>query len=145
MCTAQVPVGLPVYTEQVPVGLPVYTEEVPLTPPAYTEEVPVGLPASTEQVPVGLPASTEEVPVGLPVSTEQVPVGVPVSTEEVSLTYCKISEFLRLFPIFSRRTLFRQVEQGKINVRRDIQSGLSVRPYELAIYSMETREKISYI
>ena len=78
----------------------------------------------------------EEVSVGLPASTEEVPVGLPASTEEVPLTYCKISEFLRLCPMFSRTTLFRQVEQGKVNVRRDIQSGLPVRPYELAIYSM---------
>jgi hypothetical protein len=110
-----------------------------------TEEVSVTPPVCTGEVPVGLPVSTEEVPVGLPVSTEEVPVGLPVSTEEVPLAYCKISEFLRLCPIFSRTTLFRQVEQGKINVRRDIQSGLPVRPYELAIYSMETWEKISYI
>jgi len=106
------------------------------------EEVSVGLPASTEEVPVGLPASTEEVPAGLPASTEEVPVGLPASTEEVPLTYCKISEFLRLCPMFSRTTLFRQVEQGKVNVRRDIQSGLPVRPYELAIYSMETWERL---
>ena len=88
------------------------------------------------------PVCTEEVPLTLPVSTEEVPLALPVSTEEVPLTYCKISEFLRLFPIFSRTTLFRQVEEGKINVRRDIQSGLPVRPYELAIYSMETWERL---
>jgi len=110
-----------------------------------TEQVPLTVLVSTEEVPLTLPASTEELPLAVPVSTEELPLAVPVSTEQVSLTYCKISEFLRLFPIFSRRTLFRQVEQGKINVRRDIQSGLQVRPYELAIYSMETWEKISHI
>lgn len=84
----------------------------------------------------------EDVSVTPRVCTEEVPLTPPVCTEEVPLTYCKISEFLRLCPIFSRRTLFRQVEQGKINVRRDIQSGLPVRPYELAIYSMETWERL---
>ena len=110
-----------------------------------TEEVLVTPPVSTEQLPAGVPVCTEQLPVGVPVCTEQLPVGVPLCTEELPLTYCKISEFLRLCPIFSSTTLFRQVEEGKINVRRDIQSGLPVRPYELAIYSMETWEKISYI
>ena len=86
--------------------------------------------------------TTEEVSVTPPVYTGEVPLTPPVYTEEVPLTYCKISEFLRLCPILSSTTLFRQVEEGKINVRRDIQSGLPVRPYELAIYSMKTWERL---
>jgi len=107
-----------------------------------TEEVLLTPPVSTEQLPAGVPVCTEQLPAGVPVCTEQLPVGVPVCTEELPLTYCKISEFLRLCPIFSSTTLFRQVEEGKINVRRDIQSGLPVRPYELAIYSMEMWERL---
>ena len=118
------------------------TEEVLLTPPVSTEQLPAGVPVCTEQLPAGVPVSTEQLPAGVPVSTEQLPVGVPVSTEQVPLTYCKISEFLRLCPILSSTTLFRQVEEGKINVRRDIQSGIPVRPYELAIYSMEMWERL---
>jgi len=118
------------------------TEQVPLTVLVSTEEVPLTLPASTEELPLAVPVSTEELPLAVPVSTEELPLAVPVSTEQVPLTYCKISEFLRLCPIFSSRTLFRQVEQGKIDVRRDIQSGLPVRPYELAIYSMEMWERL---
>ena len=106
------------------------------------EEVSARPAVCIEEVLVGPPVYTEEVPVGPPVYTEEVPVGLPVYTDEVPLTYCKISEFLRLCPIFSRTTLFRHVEQGKINVRRDIQSGLPVRPYELAIYSMEMWERL---
>ncbi len=128
--------------EEVSVRPAVCTEEVSVRPPVCTEEVSVRPPVCTEEVSVRPLVCTEQVSVRPPVCTEQVSVASPASTEKVPLTYCKISEFLRLFPIFSRATLFRQVEEGKINVRRDIQSGLPVRPYELAIYSMKTWERL---
>ena len=107
-----------------------------------TEELPLTVPVCTEELPLTVPVCTEELPLTVPVCTEELPLTVPACTEELPLTYCKISEFLRLCPIFSSTTLFRQVEEGKINVRRDIQSGLPVRPYELAIYSMEMWERL---